>query len=485
MARHATEDFPLLPTQSAPTHLSQINTHLLIDTSHTTTSHIQTYTTAAPSGSASTVAQQLQPRRISPVELREPEKWRNVNYQFIILAIKMNCAVAIDGGIRIVPKTKDDYRKIIWHFKEQNIAYHTFPLQSKRNIHAVLRSIPASLNEKEMKQVLDQKGYTPLHLIRLKRSGGTPMPLVVVILPKSHELFNEKELLGLSIKVTLQMKRFLTILSMTQHSFHQAVVKVLEMTVKNLVFDIPTTSFQRPSKRSRLEKESTEDESEEELQYESNNAEVQNFEDSTSASDADRPEIEDNLARDSQEEPDSGIVINLHDLSLSVWGVPVGNHSEFVGTYEAGVKPELYAALKGLWPVEYYLAFVDVYILDLMGRLLFKQYNPQKGNKYGIKVFKLCTQNGCTWNLSVYAGKVKEGQLAVSTSIVLKLARNLLGSGRICVIDNWYTSLQLAHILLDNKTHCLGTLRNNLKGNPDKVLKKKLKKAKLLPKKMP
>ncbi|CAH1971329.1 unnamed protein product [Acanthoscelides obtectus] len=195
--RHATEDFPPLPTQSAPTvtHLSQINTHPLIDTSHITTSHTQTYTSAAPSGYASTVALQLQPRRITPVVLREPEKWRNINYQFISLGIKIDRAVA-----------EGDYRKIIRHFKEQNIVNHTFPLPSERNIHAVLRGIPASLNEEEIKQELNQKGYTPL--IRLKRSGGTPMSLVVVMLPKiekSHELFNETELLGLSIEVEVQI----------------------------------------------------------------------------------------------------------------------------------------------------------------------------------------------------------------------------------------------------------------------------------------
>ncbi|CAH2008658.1 unnamed protein product [Acanthoscelides obtectus] len=47
-------------------------------------------------------------------------------------------------------------------------------------------------------------------------------------------------------------------------------------------------------------------------------------------------------------------------------------------------------------------------MIPYQGRLVFKQYNPMKTHKYGIKVFKLCCDNGYTWNLSIYAGKEKE-----------------------------------------------------------------------------
>lgn len=122
---------------------------------------------------------------------------------------------------------------------------------------------------------------------------------------------------------------------------------------------------------------------------------------------------------------------------------------------------------------------IDETMVPFQGRLVFKQYNPQKTHKYGIKMFKLCCENGYTWNMSVYAGKGKSQNtsLAVSTKIVLDLSKELLGSGRTCITDNWYTSLQLAHILLDKQTRCLGTLRSNRAGNPRDVINKKLKKG--------
>nr|CAI5820523.1 unnamed protein product [Callosobruchus analis] len=137
--------------------------------------------------------------RITPVVLRDASKWRAVNHKFISIGIKIERAVAVDAGIRIIPRSEDDYR-------EEDVPHHTFPHPSERNIHAVIRGVPATLKEADIKEELQQKGYAPLHIIRLKRSGA-PTPLVVVILPKlekSRELFNEHELLGLAIRVEVQ-----------------------------------------------------------------------------------------------------------------------------------------------------------------------------------------------------------------------------------------------------------------------------------------
>nr|CAH7728895.1 unnamed protein product [Callosobruchus chinensis] len=163
---------------------------------------------ASPSQAAvDTQAQQIRQGRVTPVVLRDATRWRTVNYSFISLGIKITRAIAVDVGIRIIPKTEDDYRKIARLFKEENIRHHTFPLPSERNIHAVIRGIPVSTTEQEIKEELEQKGYVPHHIIRLKRNGGKPMPLIVVILPKtekSQQVFNEHEVLGLSIRVEVQ-----------------------------------------------------------------------------------------------------------------------------------------------------------------------------------------------------------------------------------------------------------------------------------------
>ncbi|CAH1985440.1 unnamed protein product, partial [Acanthoscelides obtectus] len=149
-----------------------------------------------------TTAQPPRKVRVTPIVLRDASRWRGVNHKFISLGIKFERAVAVDAGIRIIPKSEDDYRRIIRLFREEEVPHHTFPLPSERNIHAVIRGVHATLSEIEIKEELQQRGYSPLHIIRLKRGGGVPMPLVVVILPKiekSQQLFNEHELLGVGI----------------------------------------------------------------------------------------------------------------------------------------------------------------------------------------------------------------------------------------------------------------------------------------------
>lgn len=121
---------------------------------------------------------------------------------------------------------------------------------------------------------------------------------------------------------------------------------------------------------------------------------------------------------------------------------------------------------------------IDESVIPFQGRLVFKQYIPQKTHKYGVKLFKLCSGNGFTWNIRIYAGKERnEGNASVPTNIVLNLSRELLNSGRTIVADNYYTSLELANLLLDEKTHYIGTLRANRRGNPREVLDKKLKRG--------
>nr|CAH7752331.1 unnamed protein product [Callosobruchus chinensis] len=123
---------------------------------------------------------------------------------------------------------------------------------------------------------------------------------------------------------------------------------------------------------------------------------------------------------------------------------------------------------------------IDESLIPFRGRLIMKQYIPQKTHKYGVKIFKLCCGSGFTWNMKLYCGKHADGGVSVPTNIVMHLSQKLLNSGRTVVTDNYYTSLELANNLLDKKTHLLGTLRSNRRGNPKEVINKKLKRGEVV-----
>lgn len=127
---------------------------------------------------------------------------------------------------------------------------------------------------------------------------------------------------------------------------------------------------------------------------------------------------------------------------------------------------------------------IDETMVPWRGRLLFRQYNPGKTAKYGVKLFKLCSTNGFTYALSVYSGKSESNQsVGAAQKVCQELAANLYNEGRVLVVDNWYTSYELARYCLSHRTHLVGTLRSNKKMFPVDVLRpQKLKKGSVIAK---
>ena len=62
---------------------------------------------------------------------------------------------------------------------------------------------------------------------------------------------------------------------------------------------------------------------------------------------------------------------------------------------------------------------IDETLIPWRGRLIFRQYIPNKAHRYGIKLFKLCSVNGYTWGLKVYSGRSVAGEREVG------LAKNI------------------------------------------------------------
>lgn len=121
---------------------------------------------------------------------------------------------------------------------------------------------------------------------------------------------------------------------------------------------------------------------------------------------------------------------------------------------------------------------VDESMVPFQGRLLIRQYNPNKRHKYGVKIYKATTDDGYVWKYKVYSGQDPQiDNLDKPGSVVVNLCEELLDQGRMIVADNWYTSLPLANYLLQRKTDLCGTLRKNRKNLPLLVRNKKLKRG--------
>lgn len=121
---------------------------------------------------------------------------------------------------------------------------------------------------------------------------------------------------------------------------------------------------------------------------------------------------------------------------------------------------------------------VDETLVPWRGRLIFRQYIPNKAHRYGIKLFKLCSSDGYTWAFKIYSGKPATGEreVGLAEKVCLELCAQLLDEGRTLYVDNFYTSYELAKSLLNRQTHIVGTVRASKRDMPKEVLMSKIKK---------
>lgn len=106
---------------------------------------------------------------------------------------------------------------------------------------------------------------------------------------------------------------------------------------------------------------------------------------------------------------------------------------------------------------------VDKSMIPFRGRLIFRQYLPKKTHKYGVKIFKICDTTGYTLKMKVYmgTGTGSDDGLILASSVVIDLMTGYLDQGHVLYIDNFYTSVDLANMLLERNIHLFGYVVNN------------------------
>jgi hypothetical protein len=94
----------------------------------------------------------------------------------------------------------------------------------------------------------------------------------------------------------------------------------------------------------------------------------------------------------------------------------------------------------------------DEAMVPFRGRLIFKQYMPDKASTYSVKLFKFCDSKGYAQYLIVCGGKMAKAAAnedgRASKVVVRQLMKDYLGESRTLVTDNFLDNLDLAHYLL-------------------------------------
>lgn len=106
---------------------------------------------------------------------------------------------------------------------------------------------------------------------------------------------------------------------------------------------------------------------------------------------------------------------------------------------------------------------IDEQLFPFRGRTRFTQYIPSKPAKYGIKVWWICdAKNAYPLHGQIYTGQAASGRETNQGERVVKdLASRYQGSGRNITMDNFFTTLPVAELLLTWNLTIVGTLRKN------------------------
>ncbi|KAB0805311.1 hypothetical protein PPYR_02281 [Photinus pyralis] len=104
---------------------------------------------------------------------------------------------------------------------------------------------------------------------------------------------------------------------------------------------------------------------------------------------------------------------------------------------------------------------VDEQLFPYRGRTRFTQYMPAKPAKYGIKIWWVCDSlNSYPLTGQIYTGKSPKGREQNQGERVVKdLCYRYKNTGRNIVVDNFFTTLPLARLLLSWGLSIVGTLK--------------------------
>lgn len=116
------------------------------------------------------------------------------NISSIIENTEFNYKSLRDGQIRLTIKTVDSYRKVIRHFDERMIKYHTFQLKTERAFRAVIKGLHHSTNVSDIKAMLLNFGHQVRSVRNIvSRVTKAPLPMFYIDLDPSannNDIFN-------------------------------------------------------------------------------------------------------------------------------------------------------------------------------------------------------------------------------------------------------------------------------------------------------
>lgn len=99
-------------------------------------------------------------------------------------------AVYTGDGVKFFVDTAEDYRKVFAFCQNQNLPFHTYQDHSSKDLKVVVKDLPPSVTAEEVKQDLEEQGFTinTVHQFKRKKQKKLhPLPVYAVTLPQGEK----------------------------------------------------------------------------------------------------------------------------------------------------------------------------------------------------------------------------------------------------------------------------------------------------------
>lgn len=108
-------------------------------------------------------------------------------------------------------------------------------------------------------------------------------------------------------------------------------------------------------------------------------------------------------------------------------------------------------------PEEY--VSLDESLMKYTGRMSYKQFNPSKRARFGVKFYKLCeSKSGYCMKFKIYTGqdKVENSITSASENVSMFMCIPIANFGHTLFMDNWYSSPNLFQKLQSMQINAIG-----------------------------
>ncbi|GBP52733.1 Nucleic-acid-binding protein from transposon X-element [Eumeta japonica] len=131
------------------------------------------------------------PKLPPPIFLRKGANFLQISADCTRLRINYSKAVrTADDGIKIHCPDVETFRSLNKYLVDFKVQFHTYALEEERKLKAVIRGIPTDFPVDEIQADLCGQGF-PVHSVhRLCRRDGSPLWLVLAVLPRTEEAKN-------------------------------------------------------------------------------------------------------------------------------------------------------------------------------------------------------------------------------------------------------------------------------------------------------